>query len=129
MTSKAPVLLRAHPHKPSQLTISLGAASFPRDAQSKSDLLEAADVALYEAKHSGRNMVILHSELNLRQGLRREQRLNWLSPFAYGAWTLMASLFEHQAMTVDITTTGARIGRHRSSAPKRLYCRYSTRNQ
>ena len=30
-----------------RLTISLGAASFPRDARSKPDLLEAADVALY----------------------------------------------------------------------------------
>ena len=97
------------PSQTVKLTISLGAASFPRDAQSKADLLEAADVALYEAKHSGRNMVILHSELNLRQGLRREQRLNVALPVRVWGMDANGELFEHQAMTVDITTTGARI--------------------
>ena len=97
------------PSQPIQLTISLGAASFPRDAQSKSDLLEAADVALYEAKHGGRNMVVLHSELDLRQGLRLEQRVNVALPVRVWGMDANGELFEHQAMTVDITTTGARI--------------------
>ena len=92
-----------------QLTISLGVASFPRDAQSKSDLLEAADIALYEAKNSGRNRVILHSELDLRQGMRREQRLNVVLPVRLWGMDVNGELFEHEAVTVDITTTGARL--------------------
>jgi diguanylate cyclase (GGDEF)-like protein len=92
-----------------QLTISLGVASFPRDAQSKSDLLEAADVALYEAKDSGRNRVMLHSELDVRQGMRREQRLNLVLPVRIWGMDVNGELFEHEAMTVDLTTTGARL--------------------
>ena len=92
-----------------QLTISLGVASFPRDAQSKSDLLEAADVALYEAKDSGRNRVMLHSELDVRQGMRREQRLNLVLPVRIWGMDVNGELFEHEAMSVDITTTGARL--------------------
>jgi len=92
-----------------QLTISLGVASVPRDAQSKSDLLEAADVALYEAKNSGRNRVMLHSELDVRQGMRREQRLNLVLPVRIWGMDVNGELFEHEAMTVDITTTGARL--------------------
>jgi diguanylate cyclase (GGDEF)-like protein len=95
--------------QPVRLTISLGAASFPRDAQSKSDLLEASDIALYAAKDGGRNRVVLHSELDLRQGLRREQRLNVALPVRMWGMDVNAELFEHQAMTVDITTTGARL--------------------
>jgi diguanylate cyclase (GGDEF)-like protein len=97
------------PSKPIHLTISIGAASFPRDAQSKPDLIEAADIALYNAKEGGRNMVVLHSELNLRQGLRREQRVNVALPVRVWGMDANGELFEHQAMTVDITTTGARI--------------------
>ena len=92
-----------------QLTISLGVASVPRDAQSKSDLLEAADVALYEAKNSGRNRVMLHSELDVRQGMRREQRLNLVLPVRIWGMDVNGELFEHEGMTVDITTTGARL--------------------
>jgi diguanylate cyclase (GGDEF)-like protein len=95
--------------EPVRLTISVGAASFPRDAQSKPDLLDAADIALYKAKEGGRNMVVLHSELNLRQGLRREQRVNAALPVRVWGMDANGELFEHQAMTVDITTTGARI--------------------
>jgi diguanylate cyclase (GGDEF)-like protein len=92
-----------------RLTISLGAASFPRDAQSKPDLLEAADVALYEAKHEGRNRVVLHSELDPRQGMRLEQRLSVVFPVRVWGMDVNGGLFEHEARTVDITTTGARL--------------------
>jgi diguanylate cyclase (GGDEF)-like protein len=49
------------------LTISLGIAIFPDDAMRKSDLLEAADAALYEAKSRGRNTVVLYSECSSRK--------------------------------------------------------------
>lgn len=40
------------------LTISMGVASYPQDGQTMEDLLDAADTALYAAKHQGRNCVI-----------------------------------------------------------------------
>jgi diguanylate cyclase (GGDEF)-like protein len=94
---------------PVRLTISLGVASFPRDGQSKPDLLEAADVALYEAKDSGRNRVVLRSEIDIRQGMRREQRLSVALPVRVWGMDINGELFEHEAMTVDLTTTGARL--------------------
>jgi len=42
-----------------KITISIGVASFPADADSRDHLIEAADSALYRAKHSGRNQVCL----------------------------------------------------------------------
>ncbi len=41
-----------------KLTISLGVASFPEDARTKEDLVNKADLALYEAKRSGKNMTL-----------------------------------------------------------------------
>ncbi len=46
------------------LTISIGIAVYPKDAQFKKDLIEAADAALYEAKGRGRNQVMKYSDLN-----------------------------------------------------------------
>ena len=40
------------------VTISLGIASFPEDAQEKSDIIELADQALYRAKRQGRNQSV-----------------------------------------------------------------------
>jgi diguanylate cyclase (GGDEF)-like protein len=40
-----------------KLTISLGVASFPDDAESTQDLLDKADAALYHAKAQGRNRI------------------------------------------------------------------------
>jgi diguanylate cyclase (GGDEF)-like protein len=40
------------------ITASFGVAECPSDAQTASDILKAADVALYEAKRSGRDRVV-----------------------------------------------------------------------
>jgi diguanylate cyclase (GGDEF)-like protein len=40
------------------VTVSVGVASFPANAQTKSELIEAADKAQYEAKTSGKNRVV-----------------------------------------------------------------------
>ncbi len=42
-----------------QLTVSIGIASFDADAQNKEDLIRKADLALYRAKREGKNRVVL----------------------------------------------------------------------
>ncbi len=42
-----------------KLTISLGVATFPDNAQDKDKLIETADIALYRAKQTGRNKVFM----------------------------------------------------------------------
>jgi diguanylate cyclase (GGDEF)-like protein len=42
----------------SNFTVSIGIASFPRDSQNKTDLIEKADQALYAAKRKGKNRVV-----------------------------------------------------------------------
>lgn len=40
-----------------RVTVSLGIATFPNDAENEKSLVSAADLALYQAKHSGRNRI------------------------------------------------------------------------
>jgi diguanylate cyclase (GGDEF)-like protein len=52
-----------HPEKgPVRVTISLGLTSFPENGIEKTELIERADKALYQVKHSGRNRVACWSE-------------------------------------------------------------------
>ncbi|GAB4482767.1 MAG: hypothetical protein OHK006_01910 [Thermodesulfovibrionales bacterium] len=44
-----------------KVTISIGVASAPADADAKEDLIENTDKALYHAKHNGRNQTVLWS--------------------------------------------------------------------
>jgi diguanylate cyclase (GGDEF)-like protein len=61
---RAAVQNLALPHATSSyqtVTVSLGVAcTRPNDAQQPGDLIEAADAALYAAKHRGRNAVVEH---------------------------------------------------------------------
>lgn len=43
------------------LTISVGTATFPNDAEASLDLIHKSDIALYRAKHAGRNRVVSYS--------------------------------------------------------------------
>lgn len=45
-----------------RLTISCGIAACPDDANTKDELIARADIALYEAKHSGKNRTCLYSK-------------------------------------------------------------------
>lgn len=49
----------------SQLSVSIGIASFPQDATSAEDLIKKADEALYAAKRTGRNKVCCYKSLQL----------------------------------------------------------------
>ena len=48
---------------PLSVTESIGVAAFPDDGRDRATLIERADLALYEAKHAGRNRVITWAEL------------------------------------------------------------------
>lgn len=49
--------------QPIQVTMSLGVASFPMDADTTTDLIHLADVAVYQAKLRGRNCVVCASDV------------------------------------------------------------------
>ena len=46
-------------HSPKQITVSIGIASHPHNGSNGKIVLKAADTALYQSKHSGRNCVTL----------------------------------------------------------------------
>jgi diguanylate cyclase (GGDEF)-like protein len=51
------------------VTVSVGVAtSKPNDSQRPGDLIEAADAALYAAKHRGRNAVVEHGFVRITDG-------------------------------------------------------------
>ena len=56
---------------PRKITVSIGVATFPEDAQEKEKLIFCADGALYEAKRAGKNQVRTYQNL-----ARRKEDLN-----------------------------------------------------
>lgn len=50
-------------------TLSVGLASYPRDGTNGEELLNAADQALYAAKSSGRNRIVVYSEMAEKRDL------------------------------------------------------------
>lgn len=54
---------------PIAITISIGVSEFPQDGETMKELLDAADIALYEAKSAGRNRVVPASRSLLAEDL------------------------------------------------------------
>jgi diguanylate cyclase (GGDEF)-like protein len=71
-TARGAVVRLAMPHRTSLhqcVTVSVGVASTaPNEAQHPGDLIEAADAALYAAKHRGRNNVVEHGFVRSTDG-------------------------------------------------------------
>src|SRR5262249_3894013 len=61
VAEQVPALVRAHAfhalEQKEKLTVSIGVASYPDDAKTMEGLIDAADIALYRAKESGRDQV------------------------------------------------------------------------
>lgn len=55
-----------------EVTISIGIASFPDNAMTKADLIEKADLAMYEAKHLGKNRSIHFNEIGVIEKQSKE---------------------------------------------------------
>ncbi|HHT9137574.1 MAG TPA: diguanylate cyclase [Candidatus Wunengus sp. YC60] len=51
----------------SQLSVSIGVACFPADADNAEDLIKNADEALYTAKRTGRNKICFYTKLNSQE--------------------------------------------------------------
>jgi len=50
-----------------EIGASIGVASYPQDSKNLNDLLKYADLAMYRAKHSGRNQVVFYQPEMIRQ--------------------------------------------------------------
>jgi diguanylate cyclase (GGDEF)-like protein len=73
--------------EPVRVTISIGVAAFRESGHSVHELLDAADGALYAAKHAGRNCVRL----------------------AEGAWQQVLDITEHEPHVIDLRSRPARV--------------------
>jgi len=102
-------LLAGMPPKAVWITVSIGLALFPRDAGSTRELFAAAVAGMLEAQRTGGNRVVLHSDLELQPGTRREQRLRIALPVQLWGMDLEGAMFSQEAVAVDITTTGAHL--------------------
>ncbi len=102
-------LLAGMPPKAVWVTVSIGLALFPRDARSTRELFAAAVASMLEAQRTGGNRVVLHSDLELQPGTRREKRLHVALPVQLWGMDLDGAMFSQDAVAVDITTTGARL--------------------
>ncbi len=102
-------MLAGQPPSAAWVTVSIGLALYPRDAKSPRELFAAAVAGMLEAQRNGGNQVVMHSELELTPGTRREQRFLIALPVQLWGMDIDGALFTEDAVTVDITTTGARL--------------------
>jgi diguanylate cyclase (GGDEF)-like protein len=68
--------VEAEPFPERAITVSLGLAEFPRDAESVEAVIALADSALYEAKRAGRNRVVKGGAPISRRGTRKMKAMD-----------------------------------------------------
>jgi len=67
---------------PVRLTISGGISMFPGDGRSTTDLIQAADDTLYEAKKNGKNRIMIAAPVGLDRGIAKGTDADRESPIA-----------------------------------------------
>jgi len=65
--SQIPIKLEDAPIRQLSLTVSIGTAMIETDDQSKEELLERSDAALYEAKNNGRNCFVIKERMKSKK--------------------------------------------------------------
>lgn len=84
---------------PIKITMSLGIASYPYDAQTVTDLIHQADVAVYQAKKEGRNRIVTATDLFYR--LKEEENGGFSGQDARPQIIGTASLSKHVTVQED----------------------------
>ena len=91
---------------PLPVTLSVGIASFPRDATGRDELVQKADAALYASKHSGKNRTTLASASAPAAAEARSGALDLRALHERDAATVV-----HSAHVANLAVeTGARLG-------------------
>jgi len=67
------------------ITLSIGVAIFPDHAEDATAIVKAADVALYEAKRSGRNRVLMFERKTAPVSTEQRGRTSSIPPTTIGA--------------------------------------------
>jgi len=99
-----------------RFSVSLGAASYPRDARDDSELVNHADIALYLAKAEGKDRIVVFEPLKedeRRNSRRIPMRLNTLITGEDNSGT-----FEEQTILRNISATGAFFPHRRILQPR-----------
>ncbi|HEX2915580.1 MAG TPA: GGDEF domain-containing protein [Chloroflexia bacterium] len=109
-----------------RVTMSLGVACYPIDAMNVTDLVLAADSAVYQAKNSGRNRVISIIDLNAATGPQKEQEDRVIDlpggteavPVLDSGVTLLEFLCEDTALSHTVANCNNQlVGLHRCKLP------------
>ncbi len=66
-----PLLIDQHPLIP---RVSIGIAVFPRDGQNESELIKAAETAMYSAKQNGKQCYVFHSQNMANQAIQQREK-------------------------------------------------------
>jgi diguanylate cyclase (GGDEF)-like protein/PAS domain S-box-containing protein len=82
------------------LTASVGVAVYPDSGKNADELLSAADLAMYEAKDSGRGNVCLYSP-RLRQLSRLNIRSDWQAQMRHAVTKRLGKLYAEEAVALQ----------------------------
>lgn len=94
------------------VTVSLGCAVYPATAKEPSTLLKAADVAMYEAKRTGRNRTVFsegsYESAPRPEGISMDSLKEWIHPLD---WEEGERRLERMASMIECLTNALRLSR------------------